>query len=112
IALDVGMLVTGTIEIRGAMAAATAGEMALRTAAAQALKGTFRASIGLTGLFNNAAVKETEFGRNFLMGRNMVMLTDATFSLGKSGLAWLKGANGLESATSTAAIMDKTVKNL
>jgi len=108
--LDVGMLLTGTIEVGAAVKAARMGELAFRAAVGQALKGSFRVALGATGFLNNAEVRESDIGRNFLLARSVVMLTDVTYGLGKSTWGFIKGAKAAEEAGSASSIVQNTIK--
>jgi hypothetical protein len=108
--LDVGMVVSGTIEVGAAFKAARlagvgiAGldllgrgtakgliaseglEVSSRALTLQAGKGLMRTTVGMTGLLNNAGARESNFGQTVNTARSIYFLTDATLGLGKLGI--------------------------
>jgi len=102
-ALDVGMVATGTIEVAAAFKAArvaqVAGELALKTGVEQnltkqVLKGSLRATVGGTGIFNNAGARESDAGQYVNTARSVYFLTDVSVGLAAGGWKALRGAKG------------------
>lgn len=102
-ALDVGMVVTGTIEVGAAFKAAriaqVAGELSLRQGgelllAKQGGKGLLRATVGGAGIFNNAGARESDAGQYVNTARSVYFLTDISASLATGGYRAVKTALG------------------
>jgi hypothetical protein len=89
--LDAAMIVTGTIEIgaacKGARLAAVGAEQALKLTGEQAAwamtKGAIRVGVGITGVFNNAGARDTDWGRLVNIGRGLYFLGDITLGGGR-----------------------------
>jgi hypothetical protein len=102
-ALDVGMVVTGTIEVGAAFKAAriaqVAGELSLKQGgefllAKQGGKGLLRATVGGAGVFNNAGARESDAGQYVNTARSVYFLTDISASLAAGGWRAVKSAVG------------------
>lgn len=92
-AFDASLTVTGGIGVaaalRGGRLLAASGTTGLNmTRRELALKGTysgFHATMGATGIFNNAGMQDSESGRMFLNTRSVLMLGDISFGLARQG---------------------------
>ncbi|MBS1996557.1 MAG: hypothetical protein JSS86_09615 [Cyanobacteria bacterium SZAS LIN-2] len=121
-ALDVGMVVSGTIEVGAAVKAARMSglgltglevlgrsgaqkaftaeglELSSRMLAGQAGKGLLRTTVGGAGLLNNAGSRESSFGQNVNTARSVYFLADASIGLGATGWRATRSLLGGESA--------------
>lgn len=112
--LDASMLVTGTIAVGGAVKAARAGQLVISQALKQGAKGALRATVGASGIVNNAYFQNTDMGRKVQMARGAYFIGEAAIGLGAGGWRLAKsfrGASETASAGKTAAaIVDSQIK--
>jgi hypothetical protein len=117
-ALDVGMIVSGAIEVGAAYKAARVAEVGVagldilgrgaaknvleregaafsgRALTMQAGKGVMRTTVGVAGLLNNAGARESDFGQTVNTARSIYFLADASIGLGQGGVRGVKSLLG------------------
>ncbi|MEZ4486928.1 MAG: HEAT repeat domain-containing protein [Cyanobacteriota/Melainabacteria group bacterium] len=112
--LDGAMLVTGTIQVGAAVKAARAGQLVLSQAAKQAFKGGLRATVGASGIVNNAYFQNTEIGQHIQTARGLYFVGDAALGLGAGSWRMLKnlrtGTEAASAAESASAIVEAQIK--
>lgn len=108
------MLVTGTIQVGAAVKAARAGQLVLSQAAKQAFKGGLRATVGASGIVNNAYFQNTEIGQHIQTARGLYFVGDAALGLGAGSWRMLKnlrtGTEAASAAESASAIVEAQIK--
>lgn len=112
--LDASMLVTGTIAVGGAVKAARAGQLVLSQAAKQAAKGALRATVGATGIVNNAYFQNTDIGQKIQTARGLYFVGEAAIGLGAGGWRLAKSFRGAaetaNAGKSAAAIVEQHIE--
>ena len=112
--LDTAMLVTGTIQVGAAVKAARAGQILIGQAVKQSLKGGLRATVGASGIVNNAYFQNTEYGQNIQMARGLYFVGDAALGLGAGGWRLARnltgGAEAAKAGQSVEALVEAQIK--